>query len=132
MYAAKFQVEITLSFTHSIIDDTPRMIQLLHFKLIVNDKPVAINIAESVGTSFKIFGVCLFDDHKKIDNLEHDCFRKTVCIVEKLLGEWLDGKGRKPITWSTLVVCLEMSQLFTLAEDIKGQYITSTGEEKEL
>ena len=98
------------------------MIQLLHFKLKTS---ATINIAKSIGTDYMIFGVCLLDDHNQVSNHEHGCHMKPVCTVVQTLGDWLNGKGKMPITWSTLVKCVEVSGLSALARDITGQYSTS-------
>ena len=40
-------------------------------------------------------------------------------ITVEILRQWLQGKGRKPITWQTLVECLEDTNLHVAANHIK-------------
>ena len=37
----------------------------------------------------------------------------------KVFTEWLDGKGRKPVSWGTLIEVLEEAQIGELAKDIE-------------
>ena len=109
-----------LTSIQSFVDST--LIQMLNFKLKTG---VTINIAKSIGTDYKIFGVCLLGNHNQVSNHEHCCHMEPVCIVEKTLWDWLNWKGKMPVTWSTLVGCVEISGLSTLAEHITGQYMYS-------
>ena len=118
----RIEVCYTCDSFQSFVDSTPKMIQLLHFK---PKTGASVNIAESIGTYYKIFGVCLLDNHNQVSNHEHGCYMKPVCTVVETLGDWLNGKGKTPVTWSTLVKCVEVSGLSALAGDITGQYSTS-------
>ena len=39
-------------------------------------------------------------------------------IMVEILRQWLQGKGRKPVTWRTLVECLEDTNLHVAADYI--------------
>ena len=41
-------------------------------------------------------------------------------IMVEILRQWLQGKGRKPVTWWTLVECLEDTNLHVVADYIKA------------
>ena len=41
-------------------------------------------------------------------------------ISIEILQEWLTGRGKKPVTWSTLVEVLHDIELSTLAGDIEA------------
>jgi len=40
------------------------------------------------------------------------------CITLEILQVWLEGRGRKPVTWEMLVIALHSIGLHDLAEDI--------------
>ena len=42
-----------------------------------------------------------------------------VTITDEILKQWLQGKGRKPVTWQTLVMCLRDTGLNFLAATIE-------------
>ena len=43
----------------------------------------------------------------------------------QVLQEWLEGKGRKPVNWSTLIVALETSEHSELVKDVKETLLES-------
>ena len=43
-------------------------------------------------------------------------------ITVEILRLWLQGKGKKPVTWQTLVECLEDTKLHVAADYIKATY----------
>ena len=43
-------------------------------------------------------------------------------ITVEILRQWLQGKGRKPVTWQTLVECLEDTKLHVAADYIKATF----------
>ena len=44
---------------------------------------------------------------------------EAACIT--ILQRWLDGEGRQPMTWETLIGCLEDIGHGTLASDLKRE-----------
>ena len=43
-------------------------------------------------------------------------------ITVQILRQWLQGKGRKPVTWQTLVECLQSTKLHVAADHIKATF----------
>ena len=48
---------------------------------------------------------------------EHD---DPLRITIEILQQWLQGKGRKPVAWQTLVRCLQDTGLEVLADNMKS------------
>ncbi len=74
----------------------------------------------------------LDDDGHKIDTIKRDCWGlgvQTCCLQAFQL--WLKGKGKQPVTWATLVGCLEDVGYNTLADEIREklhlEYCASNG-----
>ena len=42
-------------------------------------------------------------------------------VSDEVFNRWLNGKGKRPVTWQTLIDCLEVARLMTLAGYIKGK-----------
>ncbi len=80
----------------------------------------SINIPQKISTSFRTFGVFLLDDNtgSRVEALVHHHREDAVAINMAILREWLQGTGRQPVTWKTLVDVLRDSDLNTLANDI--------------
>ena len=68
-----------------------------------------VNIAEQIGTNYLKFGIFLLEDSNGIivDALAEEHHWKAERINMAILQRWLDGKGMKPVTWSTLITALQ-------------------------
>ena len=77
-----------------------------------------IDIAEKIGADYKRFGQLILndDDGTKVNNI--DVFKHGDPVPE-ILRQWRLGKGKKPVTWQTLVECLRATGLNVLADDIE-------------
>ncbi len=97
-------------------DTRPQMPELLKFP----STHGSINIPQKISTSFRTFGVFLLDDDtgSRVEALVHHHREDAVAINMAILREWLQGTGRQPVTWKTLVDVLRDSNLNTLANDI--------------
>lgn len=95
------------------------MTELRSFKL---RNGQTIDFVSKIGTLYKQFGAHILRDKNEVDIIEHGCHYQPKCIVDGILGDWLKGKGRRPVTWGTFAECLEKSNLSLLAEDIRGQF----------
>ena len=67
-----------------------------------------------------MFGDDLLEGRMKlVNNFIHKCRGDPECIILEILQTWLEGRGRKPVTWETFVTALERIRLQTLARDIR-------------
>ncbi len=103
--------------THHGIGQRPNIVQLRSFKL--NDNRV-IDIVTEVGSNYKKFGELLLESETEVNIIEMSSHYDPKTIVDKILCEWIAGKGRHPLTWQTLVDTIEESDLRTLASDLRG------------
>ena len=80
-----------------------------------------IDIAERIATDYKRFGTHLLKDSDgskvRIIEMKH---QDPVDITVEILEQWLQGRGRMPITWQTLVQCLRDTELNVLADNIES------------
>lgn len=88
---------------HPFTSEMPTMPELLCF----SDKKQ--NIAVRVGANYSKFGIFLLEDRDGgiIDALEAEHCKNAEKINMAILKQWLQGKGLKPVTWSTLVNVLK-------------------------
>mgnify|MGYP003419168942 CR=1 FL=1 len=82
---------------------TPTLPELLFF----SDRE--LNIAEQIGVNYLKFGILLLEDCNGVivTALENERHLKAEQINLAILQKWLEGKGVKPVTWSTLVTVLK-------------------------
>lgn len=79
-----------------------------------------INIPQHIGIKYQEFGIILLDtDYSYIEVLERQYLRDAVQINSRILQDWLNGKGKQPKTWATLIEVLVSIELSTLANIIK-------------
>ena len=59
-----------------------------------------------------------FKDHD-VRRIERDCHYMTMHACRSVLMEWLEGKGRTPTTWDTLIKALREAELSLVARDLE-------------
>ena len=105
-------------------DDHPTLDALRHFPV----KDRFIDIAKKIATDYKLFGTQLLKDSDgnevRIIEMKHG---DPVDITVEILKQWLQGKGRKPVTWQTLVKCLQDTNLNVLADDMESSLSVHDG-----
>ena len=79
-----------------------------------------MDLAEEIGADCVKFGTLLLEDKtgNKVTNIKVSERGDPVEITVEILKQWLQGKGRKPVTWHTLVKCLRDTDLNTLADNM--------------
>ena len=112
--ASKFN---TLCFQST--DGSPTLPELQRFP--VKDK--FKDIVAEIQNDYEQFGIRLLEDSNgvRIKGIEKSNHGDTVAITVEILRQWLQGKGRTPVTWRTFVECLRESGLNVLANDIEAE-----------
>jgi hypothetical protein len=79
-----------------------------------------IDVVRQIGVKYRNFGIFLLNDENGdiVDNIEADCRFQLIEIRKRILLKWLEGNGRYPVSWGTLVTVLRMIELNALAGDI--------------
>ena len=80
-----------------------------------------VDLAERVGTHYFKFGVLLLQDNNGdvVSAFEKELGRNASEINQAILRRWLQGKGRQPVTWDTLLAVLQDIGLNSLAKQVK-------------
>ena len=96
--------------------DKPSLLVLKKFP----GKDREFNVLERIGKNYADFGISLLedDDGSKVSALETARLRNPLPICRDIMMEWLQGRGKDPVTYATLVDCLQDADLNTLAKDI--------------
>ena len=55
----------------------------------------------------------------QIAAIEREQERRTMDINREIFRLWVQGRGRQPVTWATLVAVLREIRLMTLASEIE-------------
>ena len=66
------------------------------------------NIVAAIQNDYEHFGIQLLEDSNgvRIKGIEKSNRGDSVAITVEILRQWLQGKGRTPVTWQTFVECL--------------------------
>jgi len=86
------------------------------------EKNEFFDIAEEIGTDYELFAILLLEDNNgnKIKIIERNKCGDVVDINVEILRQWLQGKGRRPVTWQTLIQCMRDSWLPVLSKRIES------------
>ena len=60
-----------------------------------------------------------FESHD-ISRINGDNHYKNIPCCRKMFGEWLDGNGREPVNWETLITALKEAGFSQLASDLQN------------
>ena len=87
-----------------------------------------INIPQEVSTKYPQFGILLLEDTNgaKVHNMEHKHRGDAEQINTEILQEWVSGRGRLPVSWTTLTEVLRDVELCELASDIEAVKLQTT------
>jgi len=80
----------------------------------------SVNIVERVGTNYEMLCTLLLNDDTGAitDAIIEECRGNAPNINYKVLQKWIQGRGRQPVTWDTLVGVLRSINLSELANTI--------------
>ena len=99
----------------TVLDEMPQLHELQ--RLCRDD--VVVNVIKAVAPFWKKFALYLTMDGNMVEIWETN----HVCQVEdaamKLFRHWLNGNGRKPISWTTLIRALRENDLPMIATEVE-------------
>ena len=80
-----------------------------------------IKIIERIGVKFPTLGTLLLadDDGAKTEAMIVSHHHQPADITRGILSSWLNGGGRKPVTWGAFIAVLHQADLQELAQDIE-------------
>ena len=86
------------------VTDRPTLPQLLSFPCAKKK----VNIPVEIGTKYVRFGTLILEDANgtRVRNMQHKYQRDAEQINTEIFQEWLNGKGKQPVTWTTLIEVL--------------------------
>ena len=95
----------------------PDLPTLRHFPV----KNGFIDIAAKIGTDYELFGTFLLQDNdgNKVKTIERSERGDPLRITVEILRQWLQGNGKLPVSWQTLVQCLRNSNLNVISDSIE-------------
>jgi hypothetical protein len=107
----------------AVLDEMPQLHQL---QRLCRDS-VVVNVIRAVAPSWEKFALYLMVERNMIDIWKRNA-DEIEDATRKLFGHWLDGNGRKPISWKTLIQALCENNLPNIASDVEAILPGHSGE----
>ena len=79
-----------------------------------------VKVIKGVADKWKQFAMRLHFEFNDIRRIEKDNHHQQVDACLNVVGEWLSGEGRQPVTWRTLITVLNEIELSELAKDLEA------------
>ena len=120
---AQSQASSTTVELPTSLSDPPTLPQLLMFR---KRSGGVLNIIEKVTQKYHDLGIRLLNDCDSTitNNIEAQHRPDNTRITKAILQKWLQGTGREPRSWSTLITVLREIELTTLAKEISDFFIS--------
>ena len=98
--------------------DRPTLIECVRFR----GRKRRINIPQEIGIKYHDFGLFLLEDDTgaRICSITHKHNNDAEQINMEILQQWITGRGKHPVTWTTLTQCLCDIELTVLAGEIEA------------
>ena len=100
--------------------EQPSLPQLMHFQTITGE---FINIIDAIGSNYRAFGIFILDDKRgvTVGSMHISELGNPNAVVLKIFSKWLQGVGKTPRSWGTLVTVLEeMKVMDELASTVRN------------
>ena len=105
--------------TYLVTEERPTIPLLSCFKTASGN----LNIPQEIGQNYLQFGYLLLDDTSGAvtNGIAAEGAHDSTRINHEILRLWVQGKGKKPVQWSTLIETLKDIDMSVLATDIEKQ-----------
>ena len=78
-----------------------------------------VQIITTVAGDWKTLALALHFEGTDIQRIQTNTHHQADSAATEVLQEWLKGRGRKPVNWSTLIAALVESKLSELANEVE-------------
>ena len=82
-----------------------------------------VKVIETVAAKWEKVAIRLYFDHNNIDRIKRDSHYQSDPCCRKMFGEWVDGKGRKPVNWQTLITVLSEADCSELSRELENIFM---------
>ena len=79
----------------------------------------AVRVIDTAAAIWDKVALRLHFEHHDITRIERDHHQQSVLACQTVFGEWLEGKGRQPTSWDTLIKALREAGLSEIVSDLE-------------
>ena len=94
---------------------SPKLHEISH----LNRRDKTVKTIDRVADKWERVATQLYFEHYDINRIRRDHPNDCRTACSNVFSEWLEGKGRLPTTWETLIKAFEEAELSEVAADIK-------------
>ena len=118
MFKNNFYVHV-LTFIHTDFPTTSSMPKLHHLNRIEGSNGKTVKVIKRAAAKWESVATSLHFESHDISCIRKDYPQQSVDACRTVFSEWLQGNGRKPTTWNTVIKALEEADLSELASELK-------------
>ena len=78
-----------------------------------------VNLITQVAARWERVATRLYFQVCDIDRIKKDTHHSSIPACSQVFKEWLEGKGRHPTTWETVIKALKEAELSEVAKDLE-------------
>ena len=91
----------------------------LHYLDLIEANEKTVKVIEQAAAKWEKVATRLYFEGHDIDCIRKDYPQQTVEACRSVFIKWLQGRGRKPTSWDTVIMALKEADLSELAGDLK-------------
>ena len=107
----------SIFLVHSDLPTASSLPKLHHLDLIEGNRKT-VRVIKQAAAKWEAVATRLYFDIDDITRIREDYHQQTFKACRTTFIEWLQGKGRTPTTWNTVIKALEEADLSELAGDL--------------
>ena len=94
-------------------------LKLREFDLI-EDKSRKVRLIEEVAAGWEKIATHLYFESRHIQSMKRDNTQNSKECCRAVFVDWMEGRGRQPITWKVLIDAMSQAGFPRVAEDLKS------------
>ena len=98
----------------------------LHQLSLLEGNGLTVRVVDITATVWETVALGLFFKSHDISRIKRDHPQQSIQAATTVFSEWIEGKGRQPKTWLTIMKSLSEAGLETVARDLKHILGSST------
>ena len=98
----------------AFIDSTPELHQLD----LLEHSGKSVRLIQHMTAKWEQIARRLYFKGHMIETIRKDCPQQAESACQSMLTKWLNGEGRQPISWRTLITVLNEADLSSVAQDL--------------
>ena len=78
-----------------------------------------VRVIDEVAAKWEKLAMRLYFKSHDMDRIRRDHHQDSTAACQTMFSEWLNGKGRGPISWNTLIQALREAKMTLLASNLE-------------